>query len=169
MNVIVLNGCPRSGKDEFAKIASEIYKTRNISSIDNVKEFALHMGWDGNKSKLGREMLSELKAFYIKYFDGPFNDIKKEIQRSIIDNIDILFVHIREPEEIDKLVKYCEEINISIYTIIIQRPEYIHLCEDSKSDKKVYDHKYDYMIINNGSIEEYREKVKKFIKYIIAP
>ena len=64
MEIIVINGYPMSGKDEFTTYCKEILKRKtiqsyNISTVDKVKEIAKLMGWDGEKTPKARKFLSD--------------------------------------------------------------------------------------------------------------
>ncbi len=155
--IIVLNGYPRSGKDEFVKIASKKYKCFNYSSINKTKEIAVMMGWDGKKTHISRKMLSELKDLYTKWFNGPFKDFVYSIENEL-NHIDFVFVHVREPKEIDKIKRYCENNEISFNSILIKR----NLSEKnhtSHSDQNINNYKYNIEVLNNGSLYDYKNKI----------
>ena len=64
--VVIINGAGESGKGTFVKFCRDIllpYRifVNNISSIDQVKEVAAGLGWDGKKDDEGRKFLSDLK------------------------------------------------------------------------------------------------------------
>jgi dephospho-CoA kinase len=166
--VIVLNGYPRSGKDEFVRIVSESYECYDHSTIDKVKFIASEMGWDGNKTKESRKMLSELKKFYIKWFDGPFQDILKMINElKRYSERKILFIHIREPEEIKRLQEYCKlDKSLNFCTILVKRPGLEETDNDNDSDNNINDFDYDYEIINR-QLYKYKKDVLDLIKNIL--
>lgn len=177
LNVIVLNGYPLSGKDEFVKISKEKYYCYNHSTVDKVKEMALLMGWDGKKTDKNRKMLSEFKQFYVKWFDGPFKDIircikfnKIQIETSGYDAeipyCDNIFLHIREPEEIERIKQYCNTDNkLKFHSILIERYE---LGDNDLPDSDIYinNYDYDYVIDNKSNLNNFKINVLKIMKTI---
>lgn len=108
--VIAINGVGGVGKDTFCEYCANIadeYQilVKNISSVDQIKEIATILGWDGGKTTKDRKMLSDLKDLSTEYNDGPFEWIKYNILKL---DYDVLFVHIREIEEIDKVKRFVE-------------------------------------------------------------
>ena len=102
---IVINGISGSGKDTFIKIFSSLSKhnTYNISSVDLVKEIAeKYADWNNIKNQKNRNFLADLKQLLIDYNNIPFKYCKNYYDK-IEDGI--IFMHIREPEEIDKIKK----------------------------------------------------------------
>ncbi len=163
--VIVINGYPRSGKDEFVKIAKNIYHVIQKSTVDTVKKVAKIFGWSGNKNKNSRKMLSDLKMFYTEYFNGPYIECIDLISNSN-GVYDFVFLHIREPEEIDTIRIFCIDNDIKFISLFIDRDisEKNHL---SKSDTQVNEYYYDYYISNNGTLNEYKEKVYNILLNLI--
>ena len=70
----------------------------------------------------------------------------------------VLFLHIREPEEIKRAVK---EFNAK--TILIIRNSVRHITSNI-GDKNVFDYEYDFVIENNGTIEELKKETEKFLE-----
>ena len=160
--IIVINGYPRSGKDEFVKIADEKYKVVQLSTVDTVKYVAKIFGWDGKKDRISRKMLSDLKLFYSKHFNGPYKECTELIEsgRGIYD---IVFLHVREPNEIECIKMYCRAADIKFYSLFIDRndSEKTHL---AKSDTQVQEYTYDIVVRNNGTLDEYKNTVYNTIK-----
>jgi len=164
LKVIVLNGYPRSGKDTFVKIAKTKYNCINHSTVDKVKEIATIMGWDGTKTSENRQMLSELKDFYTKWFNGSFVDIVNliKLEKTKISN-KIIFIHVREPEEIQKIKIFCkneENVTFSSIFVVRNKSEKNHV---SHSDQLVIGFNYDFYISNNSTLEEYKYSVLKML------
>ncbi len=161
MKVIVLNGFPRSGKDEFVNIAKTVYNCINHSTVGKVKEIATIMGWDGDKTPKNRQMLSKLKDLYTEYFDGPFIDIIHLICMEMAKEkpCDIIFIHVREPKEIQRIKRFCTyKDNISFCSILVKRPE-SEKDHTSHSDKNVNNFVYDITINNDSTLEIYKRNV----------
>lgn len=83
----------------------------------------------------------------------------------------IIFIHIREPEEIKKLVDYydnefdkiCDygDFSHEIMTLLIKRNH--DRIYNNHADLNVNDYLYDYEINNDDTIDELKEKVKNFL------
>ena len=173
--VIILNGYPQSGKDVFCEFASKKYNCINHSTVDTVKGFALKMGWDGEKNAHSRNMLSDFKDFYTKWFNGPFKEIVKLIKFQVEYNKDknkpykrtkFIFLHIREPKEIGKVKEWCKENDVICYAVFINRKSAIGK-QSCYADREVIMFTYDHIINNNSSLQIYEKTVMDFLKNII--
>ena len=88
----------------------------------------------------------------------PFQSMRNKVLDFIKDETSkVLFLHIREPEEIARAVK-----EFGAKTILIVRP--IKQIVSNIADKGVYDYQYDFVINNNGTIEDLKEKAKDFLQ-----
>lgn len=165
-HIFIINGSGGVGKDTFVELVSTELNDRlkkfhtvvNFSSVDKVKEIAKEIGWDGKKTEKDRKFLSDLKILCNNYCDMPFQSMRRKILDFIKDkNSKVLFLHIREPEEIARAVK-----EFGAKTILIVRP--IKQIVSNIADKGVYDYQYDFVISNDGTIEELKEKAKDFLQ-----
>lgn len=166
--VFVINGSGTVGKDTFVKSIREILNNKsrhlptviNHSSISIVEEMARIAGWDGGKSEKDRKFLSDLKDLASAYNDTPFKDLQKTVEYFFSDrsHAKLCFLHIREPEEIDRAIK---EFNAK--TILVKRNSVPHIVSN-RADANVYNHKYDFVIENNGSIDDLKKIAKDFLK-----
>jgi len=164
---IAINGYPRSGKDTFVDLCKEVSKFRVVckySSVDQVKSAARLLGWDGIKDKDTRNFLSLLKDESDKVFDTSFRYMKDRIEchSSFIDKWNVqnqyfLFFHMREPENIER---FCKEFD-STRTLFIRRDGLEEF--DNHADRNVNNYNYEFVIDNNGSIDELRIKAEKFL------
>ena len=104
--IIVINGTGGSGKDTFVEFCKEHVIVFNHSSVDIIKQAASIMGWDGKKDDKSRKFLSDLKALVTEYNDGCFKHIVELVKEftNVKEDDCILFLHIREPEEIKRVV-----------------------------------------------------------------
>ena len=164
--IFVINGSGGVGKDTFVELVSvelndrfkKFHTVVNFSSVDKVKEIAREIGWDGKKSEKDRKFLSDLKSLTSDYCDMPFQSMKSKIKEFIVsDEGQVLFLHIRELEEIERVVN-----EFGAKSILIVRDSVTHITSNV-SDKNVFDYHYDFVIENNGTIEDLQEKVKQFI------
>ena len=165
--IFIINGSGGVGKDTFVDLVSvelndklkHFHTVINYSSVDKVKEIARKIGWDGKKSEKDRKFLSDLKILTSSYCDMPFESMKNKMIEFLGDEESkLLFLHIREPEEIERAVKA-----FKAKTILIVRDSVRHITSNM-GDKNVFKYKYDFVIENNGTIEDLREKAKEFLK-----
>ena len=59
--VIIINGRGGVGKDSICEIVAKHYHTAIVSTIDDVKEAARCIGWEGGKEAKDRALLSASK------------------------------------------------------------------------------------------------------------
>jgi len=157
--IIIINGTGGAGKDTFVSFCSEIEKVLNVSTVDKVKEAAkILVGWNGEKDEISRKLLVDLKQLSIAYNDAPTKYIVKMSEEFKNSDDKIMFVHIREAEEIEKAKKL-----LNAKTLLITNPR-VKLIVSNDSDGKVNDYKYDYYLENDGTLEDLKEKAKKFIE-----
>jgi hypothetical protein len=173
-NVIVVNGYPRSGKDTFCGFADKSYDCIHYSTVDTVKSIAMMMGWDGVKTDENRAMLSALKDFTTKWFDMTFKEMTELIQYEIeYDEIgdgetDFIFLHIREPKEIKRIMDWCTENDINCYSVCITRSAVDGVEFSNHADKEINEMIYDVYLKNNGSLERFRFISERFFGSVIS-
>lgn len=168
--IFIINGSGGVGKDAFIEMVklhtlNKNIKMENYSSVSKVKEIAKIIGWNGEKSEKDRKFLSDLKLLTTEYNDMPLNDMKNFADgfMNIVDKDDtrILFLHIREPKEIEKAVKMFKEY-YKVKTLLVKRDAIKHIVSNM-ADKYVYNYNYDVTINNDGSLKDLREKAKNFL------
>ena len=168
--IFIINGSGGVGKDAFIEMVklytlNKNIKMENYSSVSKVKEIAKIIGWNGEKSEKDRKFLSDLKLLTTEYNDMPLNDMKNFADgfMNIVDKDDtrILFLHIREPKEIEKAVKMFKEY-YKVKTLLVKRDAVKHIVSNM-ADKYVYNYNYDIAINNDGSLKDLREKAKNFL------
>jgi len=174
MNIIlIINGKPGSGKDTFiSEIENNVskikgYRCIHISTIDYIKQIAAEcFEWNRVKDEKGRKFLSELKRISSEYNLMPFRRTTHIINSYIQQYKDLNFVFLiqsREPEDIKRFVDYYTS---NCKTILIQRDIKINF--DNYTDLNIENYNnYDFIIENNESIEEFKEKILNFIQGII--
>lgn len=168
--VFIINGSGGVGKDTFVELVStelndslkKIHTVVNFSSVNKVKEIAREIGWDGKKEERDRKFLSDLKILTSKYCDMPFKSMKKEVNKFKNNNENqVMFLHIREPKEIERATK---EFNAK--TILVVRDTIKHITSNM-ADQNVFNYNYDFVINNNGTKTELNSKAKKFVEEVI--
>lgn len=161
-HIFIVNGMARSGKDTFANFLKDCANVIKISSVDRVKLIAYKSGWDGGKTEKDRKFLSDLKCLLTEYNDLPFKSISFQVELFKKNfNADVLLIDIREPEEIERAKKA-----FGAKTILIKNDR-VPQISSNMADAGVYNYDYDIIIENNGTLEEFREKVKQFAEEYI--
>lgn len=162
--IFIVNGKPRAGKDTFAQILNEYMDVYKYSSVTKVKEIAKQCGWSGAKEERDRKFLHELKMLTSAYSDMSYNDVLDKIrkfERGELD-ADVFIVDIREPEEIDRLVKVT-----NAFTIFIENNRVPSITSNS-ADANVENYRYDFVIQNNGTLEDFEGNIKLFIEVLMT-
>ena len=157
--IVIINGTGGSGKDTFVEFVSKYNKVVNVSSVDKVKEIATLMGWDGTKDEKSRKFLSDLKKLATDYNEMPLMDMKEKVEKFKNSDNELMFLHIREPEEIEKA-----KDEFGALTLLIKRENH-ETIKSNYSDANVENYDYDY-IINNTTLEELEKCAKDFYKMI---
>lgn len=183
--VVIINGKPQSGKDTFCKYAQgycdddESANTLIISSVDPLKEMLTQLGWDGTKTDKIRDMLMDMKQLWVQNHDGPtmflFNNIL-EFHKACTGEDNIVFVHIREPEEIKKLVNALtgfESMGIDVISLLVIReggedtPNQPAETRRSDNEALINSYKYDVTINNDEDLIKLQELAAEFVDKLL--
>ena len=140
--IVIINGTGGSGKDTFVEFCSNYGKVMNFSSVDKVKEIAQAIGWDGKKTEKARKFLSDLKRLTTEFNDMSFNSIKDAVAKFQNSDYEILFIHIREPEEIERAAN-----TFNAKTLLVKRIGLTNI-SSNYSDANVEKYEYDFIIEN---------------------
>lgn len=165
LKIVIINGQGGVGKDLFINYCNDYYAfLYSYSTVDFIKSIANTCGWKGTKTPADRKMLSELKRVLKEWDDIPYKKTQEFIEiaqnhAKFSEKDEILFIHCREPEEIQRLK---DEFNA--ITVLIRRPE-VEKEWGNLSDDEVFDFFYDYIIINR-TIEELKQSAQTFIETI---
>ena len=166
--VIIINGRAKAGKDKFISYVSQYIGTTNYSSVDGIKNIAAkYFGYnDKNKTDKDRKFLSDFKKLTTEYCDYSLKCIIDKYHE-FLDSHDkeILFIHCREPEEIDRIKNSIDGCNVYTLCIYADRAD-MPKVDNNSSDIEVYNYKYDFSIDNNESLEELKDKAIKFIIHL---
>lgn len=153
--IVVINGSGGSGKSTFVSFVKKYSSVYEISSVERIKQAATLLGWNGEKTEKDRKFLSDLKFLTSAYNDLSFNIILDEIKNFLESNYEILFIHMREIEEIKRLKSMYD-----ITTLLIKNNS-IKPILSNEADKNVYNYNYD-IVIENNSLKQLEEEAKKF-------
>ena len=159
---IIINGCGGVGKDTFVDYCRIFANVTNVSSVDKVKEAAKLLGWDGGKTEDDRKFLSDLKLLSTGYNNFPYEYLKENIDKFMQDkSSNVLFMHIREPEEIDRIKK-----EFGCITVLVQNINVDNI-DSNMADANVHNYEYDYVINNDYDLNRLKEKAIHFICEIV--
>lgn len=169
--VVIINGKGGVGKDTLCDFAKEAYNAESYSSIDPVKEVARHAGWNGEKTPEARRFLAKLKKIMIEYNDAPTKYLleKYETFKNNGSNSRVMFCHIREAEEMNKLKTRLKENdeNSNCIALLIRRDTGVESWGNA-SDDNVENYNYDYIYDNNLSLEETKSEFIRFLGEILG-
>ena len=162
--VVIINGNGGVGKDTLCDFATERFSVRNISSVTPIKEIASRYGWKGEKDAKARKFLADLKEAFVAYNDLPFTYIKEQYRQFLqSDTEEIMFVHIREGEEIDKVKDY---VKTPCIALLITREQHNKKCWGNASDDNVADYEYDYIYSNDKKLTEAKKDFVIFLNEV---
>lgn len=163
--IFITNGSATNGKDTFAKMMGDYISTYKYSSIDLVKDMLEFAGIPKEpKTEEKRLLYSDTKDRLTKYDDIPFKDITSivaDFKNNKIES-EVLLIDIREPEEIARAVK-----TFGAETILVRNPNAIKI-ESNHADRDVENYEYDYIIENDGTLEQLEMVAKLFICDVIC-
>ena len=149
---LVINGSGGVGKDTLCDLAAKHFRVYNISSVDPIKDIARMANWDGRKDDKSRRFLSDLKALTIAYNDFPTVWAKERYLGFLESDDEVMFLHIREPEEIEKFVRATDG---RAKTLLIRGGARMTKSSyGNVSDDNVENYTYDYYFVNDKSLEE---------------
>jgi len=162
-NVIIINCSGSVGKDCFIDFCREFVSVTNVSSVDKIKEAANILGWRWTKEEEDRLFLSNLKILSTGYNNNPYEYIKESIIefRKGQAPLRVMFIHIREPLEIDKVKRAFECSTLLIKNI--NKPKIM----SNMADANVENYKYDYTINNDGDLNNLKEQAQIFMKEVL--
>lgn len=159
--VFIINGAGGVGKDTICSCAARYFRVRNVSSITPILEVAKAGGWDGEKTLAARRLLSQLKEVFTEYNDLSFQYCIAQYQAFEQSDDEILFLHVREPQEIERLKQY---IGCACRTLLIRRADISCQHYGNHSDDDVESYTYDLYFDNHPPLETLPERVKKFFE-----
>lgn len=159
--VIVINGSAGVGKDTICEVVGKHYRVMNVSSIDPIKKIAFENGWNGNKNEKSRRFLAELKRLFVDFNDLPQRYLMEKYREFLRGKGEILFVHIREPEEI---AKFKGNVGGNCVTLLIRGRKNARREWNNAADDEVENYKYDYCYVNCHSLENLERDFMGFFK-----
>lgn len=171
--IVIINGPAGAGKDtlidEYSKrTRNSVY---NYSTIDYFKEVAKRdFGWNEEKNEKGRKLLSEIKRIAVEYNNLPTEITMKKVNQFYdmeYQNNAIMFIHVREKEETDKLIKRLTNEGFLVTSVYVYTTREIDKFYNNDSDSYASDFRNglnDYKcFITNDDLDESVERLSEFI------
>lgn len=165
--IILINGSGLKGKDTLITHIGKTYPVLNVSSVDKVKEAAEILGWDGGKTPEARKLLSDIKLASIAYNDFPLKYTLARCDEFSKTNDRLLFIHIREPEEIEKTkTAIIEKYGVTVITLKIDMTTGQKMY-GNPADDNVDLYSYDFIFMNDFDEDVAKRKFLEFMEYNI--
>lgn len=183
--VCIINGAGGCGKDTFMEASGATVAATQTSSIDSVKELAQHMVDISNRADMFcevnaadevanktfryRKVLSQLKAAWTEFNNGPENIMLSDISDMLTDQVnggaayDIIYAVIREPAMIDRFRdRVIGGLGLPCITLLIK--SWIDPNQyDNDSDASVEDYPYDITVVNTyGKLDLFKLQAYTF-------
>lgn len=168
--IIVINGKGGVGKDtlisSFSDLMQNEVKVKNISAITLVKLAAAnYFGWCGGKEDRDRKFLADLRSLIEEYNDSCMEYLKKQTYEYFFENSrsnsgkdNVMFVHIREPENIERYIAWIQSCShfdeYKVNTLLVLGKEDDKIQHGNESDDNVRNYNYDAVYENNKSKTE---------------
>ena len=162
--VFILNGVGTVCKGKFVEFVSKYIPTFKYAIADLPKEAATVLGWNGGKAEKDRKFLSDIVDLATEYNDAPFQDVVSIVTDFKNNKIEtnVLFIDMRDPKDIVRAVE-----TFGAETILIRNPN-VRKIESNHADRDVENYKYDYIIENNGTLEQLERAAKLFVCDVIC-
>jgi len=159
--VIIINGSSGAGKDEFIKIFNKYTDIAvfNHSTVDKIRD--LFNPSKCKRDELKRKLMCGIKKLLVEYDNIPFKEMIDQYENydSFMNGF-ILFIHCREPDEIQQFVDHFEDC----ITLLMKRKDLT--VPNNSSDMNVNNFQYDYVINNDGTLKDLEVTAKQFIRDI---
>ena len=164
--IYITSGVGRSGKHTFCEIISKYIPTLKYSIVDLPKEAAKILGWDGGMTEKDRRFLSDIMDLSTDYNDAPFKDVLSLVtdfkNKKDYVEYEVLIIDMRDPKDIARAVE-----TFGAETILIRNPN-VRKIESNHADRDVENYQYDYIIENDGTLEQLEKVAKLFVCDVIC-
>lgn len=160
MKIIYVNSPARTGKDEFCKLCKPYIKCKVVSTVDYIKDIAKReFAWDGVKDSRGRKLLASLRYAAGAYNMGPIVKIGKIIKK--VKDPDVLFIMVREYTEMNTMQQMYGGKTLKVLRNVA-------VCETEQKflDELPHNYTFDYVIPNNGTLDDLAKIAKKFCEEV---
>ena len=154
---IGLVGLAGSGKDTAASIlcASLNYKIESFAA--ELKRTCLFLGWDGEKDARGRKLLQDVGMAFREYSEDIWVNLTCG---KLLPNVPHVFSDVRFINEAEYIKNKLNGILIRIIRNDLALTEtHEHISESGQVEIPV-----DYVILNDGSIDELQQKILQIVE-----
>jgi hypothetical protein len=172
MKIFVINGVGGSGKDTFVRACDNEIPCALTSTIDNIKlmlksagiyigDFTPNYGWINEiKGPKERKLLSSIKNILTNYNDFSMKSLAKNIYNLELDGFVVIFIMVREFDEMIRIV------NAHQAKTILIKSNRIPICETEQSflDQIPKDYVWDYTFSNNDNKLSFTTKAKEWLQ-----
>ncbi len=163
--LLIINGAGGVGKDTLCDLGAKHFKVYNTSTIIPIKDIARQCGWDGSKDNKSRKFLSDLKKLCVEYNDYPTAWALERYKEFLLSDNDIMFLHIREPEEIEKFVR---ATGGEAKTLLIRGGDRMKKSSyGNASDDCVENYTYDYYFVNDKTLDVAEREFAEFLRGVL--
>lgn len=147
--ILIINGTGGVGKNEFVRILNTLIPLAHESVVNPIKKIAKYAGWNGEKDEASRTLLYEFKKALDTYNDYTWNYFLELTKKYHIKNGSFLLcVDMREHDQIERAKK-----EFGAKTVLVLRNSVTPITSNA-ADADVFNTSYDYIIDNNGDIED---------------
>ena len=164
--LIIINGKGGVGKDTLCDFAAAHYPVRNVSSITPIKEIAAANGWNGEKTPEARRFLADLKEAFTRYNDLPTRYLLEQYREFLDSQERIMFAHIREAGEIEKLKS---RVDGPCITLLVRRGSQVPQTWGKAADDETDGYSYDFVYENRFPLEEAEADFLTFLEEKLLP
>lgn len=179
MNVILISGKARSGKDCFAshletELRTKGKRTLNIHYADFLKFFCQrYLGWNGNKDIEGRRILQETGTVFRNSYKDSWVDIMIGFLKGAKLSYDwVLVPDVRYPNEIEKIKTLVPDVIDRLEIIRVERPNYENdlTTEQKKHESEVALDNYNFhsYYLNIGGLDAMKQNAKEWVDNLLA-
>lgn len=169
MQVILISGKARAGKDLSANILKEYFTEEGKTSIilhyaDFLKSFCReHLGYKGKDVEGGRELLQWFGTDVVRNnYEDTWVDIMLALLKGIRNEYDYIIISdVRFPNEIEKIKSNFKSVTLRI----VRNNEKNELLSDEKkhiSETALDNYEFEHVIFNNGTIDELKNSLSYF-------
>lgn len=160
--IIMLSGKAGVGKDTAYKLMSEVIPMERRAFADILKYYAKKLGWDGKKDIRGRKFLQDLGNTVRDYDADTWANIVVESMQNASQIYAI--TDWRFPNELEVIQKNFDNV---ITVRIIGRQYDLGENSEDISEHALDDFEFDYYIENDGTIEEFKNKLINVLKRLV--
>lgn len=166
MKVLLIGGKAGAGKDTVANFIQHNFpNVKRLALADPIKSIAFSMGWDGDKDEKGRRLLQHLGQVGREYNENMWvADAVWRINLNQLSTDNNLFVisDFRFPNEYSVLKETFSDV-VTLNIVGRQREMEDSLWKDV-SENSLSDFKFDYTLVNSGTLSDLEETVIKFVE-----